>query len=171
MYVRPWSTGTRPRRVTSPFTRSYLPTRWGTWSSAASCSSTTVPSTRFEDLRPTLDAAERSAAGEDGGSDWATDMQRFFDMFANRKLALDIFTVVEDGRLDGLVKVEYLGIRPTTRRPGRLHPVRPAHRVAAGPGSPRRAASPHQSGSEEGASPAPAKYASHAAGSPVSPSV
>ena len=69
------------------------------------------PSTRFEDLRPTLDAAERSGAGEDGGGGWVTDMQRFFDMFANRKLALDIFTVVEDGRLDALVKVEYLGIR------------------------------------------------------------
>ena len=72
------------------------------------------PSTRFNDLRPTLSGPrQRSDAapeGEGGGS-WVTDMQRFFDMFANRKLALDVFTVVEDGRLDAKVKKEYLGIR------------------------------------------------------------
>ena len=33
---------------------------------------------------------------------WLTDMQRFFDLFEDRKLSLDIFTVVEDGRLDAL---------------------------------------------------------------------
>ena len=42
---------------------------------------------------------------------WITDMQRFFDLFEDRKLALDIFTVVEDGRLDATVKQEYPGIR------------------------------------------------------------
>ena len=38
-------------------------------------------------------------------------MQRFFDLFEDRKLALDIFTVVEDGRLDARVKNEYPGIK------------------------------------------------------------
>ena len=38
-------------------------------------------------------------------------MQRFFDLFEDRKLSLDIFTVVEDGRLDARVKAEYPGIK------------------------------------------------------------
>ncbi|MDA1227756.1 MAG: hypothetical protein BZY79_03115 [SAR202 cluster bacterium Casp-Chloro-G4] len=42
---------------------------------------------------------------------WVTDAQRFFDLFEDRKLALDIYTVVEDARLDARVKVEYPGIR------------------------------------------------------------
>ncbi|MCI0770615.1 MAG: VWA domain-containing protein [Chloroflexi bacterium] len=42
---------------------------------------------------------------------WVTDAQRFFDLFQDRKLALDIYTVVEDARLDARVKVEYPGIR------------------------------------------------------------
>ncbi|MBI4294738.1 MAG: hypothetical protein HY669_01060 [Chloroflexi bacterium] len=39
------------------------------------------------------------------------DMERFFNMFANRKLARDIFTALEDSRVDWLVKHEYAGIR------------------------------------------------------------
>ena len=35
----------------------------------------------------------------------------FFDLFEDRTLALDIYTVVEDARLDARVKVEYPGIR------------------------------------------------------------
>jgi hypothetical protein len=42
---------------------------------------------------------------------WLTDMQRFFDLFEDRKLSLDIFTVVEDGRLDARIKNEYPGIK------------------------------------------------------------
>ena len=42
---------------------------------------------------------------------WVTDAQRFFDLFEDRTLALDIYTVVEDARLDARVKVEYPGIR------------------------------------------------------------
>ena len=42
---------------------------------------------------------------------WLTDTQRFFDLFEDRKLALDIFTVVEGGRLDFRVKDQYKGIR------------------------------------------------------------
>ena len=42
---------------------------------------------------------------------WLTDMQRFFDLFEDRKLSLDIFSVVEDGSLDARVKNEYPGIK------------------------------------------------------------
>ena len=42
---------------------------------------------------------------------WLTDTQRFFDLFEDRKLALDVFTIVEDARLDFRVKNQYRGIR------------------------------------------------------------
>jgi hypothetical protein len=45
-----------------------------------------------------------------------TDMERFFDLFADRKLASDLFTVVEDARIDFLIKHEYGGIRAPLRR-------------------------------------------------------
>ena len=71
------------------------------------------PSTTFSDLRPRL--ADATAGGDDNGAEraWATDMQRFFDLFDDRALALDIFAVVEDGRLDARVKSEYRGIKKT----------------------------------------------------------
>ena len=47
---------------------------------------------------------------------WITDMQRFFNLFEDRKLSLDIFTVVEDGRLDYRVKYEYPGIKAAYAR-------------------------------------------------------
>ncbi|MBM4404847.1 MAG: VWA domain-containing protein [Chloroflexi bacterium] len=40
-----------------------------------------------------------------------SDLQRFFDLFPDRKLASDIFMLVEDGRIDHLVKGNYRGIR------------------------------------------------------------
>ena len=40
-----------------------------------------------------------------------TDMARFFNLFNNRKLSSDIFTVIEDMRVDYLLKKEYAGIR------------------------------------------------------------
>jgi hypothetical protein len=40
-----------------------------------------------------------------------TDMERFFDLFADRQLASDIFTAVEDTRVDAVVGREYGGIR------------------------------------------------------------
>jgi len=46
-----------------------------------------------------------------------TDQQRFFDLFNNRDLASDIFTVVEDGRVDYLLNQEYRGI---TREYGKI---------------------------------------------------
>ena len=45
-----------------------------------------------------------------------SDFQRFFDSFADRRLASDIFTLVEDGRIDHRVTVEYRGIAPAYRR-------------------------------------------------------
>ena len=77
------------------------------------------PSSLFKDLRIKLasrgDGATQVASlsqeqdhKEETG--WLTDMQRFFDLFEDRKLALDIFTIVEDGRLDARVKKEYPGI-------------------------------------------------------------
>ena len=77
------------------------------------------PSTLFNDLRPRLPAVMETR-GEEGFAEvdntsmergWATDMQRFFDIFQDRSLALDIFTAVEDGRLDARVKAEYPGIQ------------------------------------------------------------
>ena len=88
------------------------------------------PSSLFKDLRPTLeesaiasavarmqdslesDGAESSSA-EKG---YLTDMGRFFHLFDDRKLALDIFTILEDGRLDYRIKVEYPGILSAYKR-------------------------------------------------------
>ena len=40
-----------------------------------------------------------------------TDMERFFDIFPDRKLASDLFAIVEDARIDVLIDREYPGIR------------------------------------------------------------
>jgi hypothetical protein len=77
------------------------------------------PSTLFRDARPQIDARRSSPLGGEAREgeavgaerDSVTDLQRFFDLFENRKLALDVFTVVEDGRLDARVKAEYQGIK------------------------------------------------------------
>ena len=84
------------------------------------------PSTLFRDLRPRLELGQlsrRQQTGEDNedpegrrdGSGleerWVTDMQRYFGLFDDRALALDVFAVVEDGRLDARVKSEYPGLR------------------------------------------------------------
>ena len=45
-----------------------------------------------------------------------TDVGRFFQLFRNRRLAFDIFTVLEDCRLDYRIKVEYPGIRQSAKR-------------------------------------------------------
>ena len=85
------------------------------------------PAGLFKDLRPSLevDAAasavarlqERLAEEPEGEADrssaergYLTDMGRFFHLFSDRRLALDVFTVLEDGRLDYRVKAEYPGI-------------------------------------------------------------
>jgi nitric oxide reductase NorD protein len=94
-----------------------------------------TPSTLFEDLRPNMQPAATKATDvkavvaelaeaaipgisgpgtkdEEGGIETAylTDMGRFFDMFVDRALGLDIFTVVEDTRLDARILHEYKGL-------------------------------------------------------------
>ncbi|MBI2865515.1 MAG: hypothetical protein HYX94_13275 [Chloroflexi bacterium] len=58
------------------------------------------------------DIHERLGANGKG----STDFQRFFDLFSDRKLASDVFMVVEDTRVDYLLKHEYRGIRPDYER-------------------------------------------------------
>ena len=86
------------------------------------------PSALFEDRRFEVESQRIQAAGSDGAQDdsdlggegleraWITDMQRYFNLFEDRKLSLDVFTVVEDGRLDFRVKYEYLGIKSAYTR-------------------------------------------------------
>ena len=86
------------------------------------------PSALFEDRRIEVESQRIQAAGSNGGQDdtdlggeglergWITDMQRYFNLFEDRKLALDVFTVVEDGRLDFRVKYEYPGIKSAYAR-------------------------------------------------------
>ena len=45
-----------------------------------------------------------------------SDLQRLFDSFGDRRLASEIFTLVEDCRIDHRVTVEYKGIAPAYRR-------------------------------------------------------
>ncbi|MEO8457103.1 MAG: hypothetical protein ABI559_04755, partial [Chloroflexota bacterium] len=40
-----------------------------------------------------------------------TDMERFFDLFPDRRLASDLFAIMEDARIDVLIGKEYGGIR------------------------------------------------------------
>jgi nitric oxide reductase NorD protein len=40
-----------------------------------------------------------------------TEIERYFDLFPDRKLASDLFTIVEDGRVDAAIRREYGGIR------------------------------------------------------------
>ena len=76
-----------------------------------------IPSTMFDDLRPSISLqvdSKLSSAQQHAGDEpkvWITDMQRFFDIFEQRHLALDIFTIVEDSRLDAVVADEYAGIK------------------------------------------------------------
>ena len=83
-------------------------------------------STLFENLRANLERDKQGRISDVGEfpevetvsleQGWVTDMQRYFNLFDDRKLALDIFSVVEDGRLDARVKSEYPGIqRPYSR--------------------------------------------------------
>src|SRR4029079_5942634 len=47
---------------------------------------------------------------------WVTDMERFFDLFPERQIAADLFTVTEDMRVDARVHDDYSGIRRAGRR-------------------------------------------------------
>ncbi|HIF72792.1 MAG TPA: hypothetical protein EYQ61_09600 [Dehalococcoidia bacterium] len=49
-------------------------------------------------------------AAEQEAPEFLTDMSRFFDLFHERRLALDVFTVLESSRIDGNVAELYPGI-------------------------------------------------------------
>ena len=66
------------------------------------------PSDRFENARILLET--KSTNGKDSGISAATDIQKFFNFFEERQLSLDIFSVIEDGRIDAKIKDEYKGI-------------------------------------------------------------
>ena len=57
---------------------------------------------------------ERGSNG-DQASAATVDLQRYFDLFAERQLAYDLFTLSEDTRLDSRVLYEYKGIRKSYR--------------------------------------------------------
>ncbi len=54
---------------------------------------------------------EMKAYARGAGAGWVTDMSRYFSLLDDRKLALDVFTILEDGRLDFRVKQEYPGMK------------------------------------------------------------
>ncbi len=84
------------------------------------------PSSLFEDRRFQLEEevlARRSVPMladsdeiEPGPGQSLTDIGRFLNLFDNRRLAFDIFTVLEDCRLDFRINVEYPGIRRAAKR-------------------------------------------------------
>ena len=78
------------------------------------------PSALFEDTRMAREEAlisqvkvdeEMAAYARGAETGWVTDITRCFSLLSDRKLALDLFTILEDGRLDFRVKVEYPGMR------------------------------------------------------------
>jgi len=72
---------------------------------------------RLEKERQEAQTVDPSAdrQGADGDGDELpgplTDMERFFDLFEDRRLASDLFALLEDARIDTLVAREYAGIR------------------------------------------------------------
>ena len=58
----------------------------------------------------TPSVAQSEPAPEEKKLDFLTDMGRFFDLFHERRLALDAFTVLESSRIDGHVADLYPGI-------------------------------------------------------------
>lgn len=83
------------------------------------------PATQFRNLRFDLTPEDHMASTRETLTDkpnnktsnvglegaWLTDMEHFFDLFKDRKLALDVFTVAEDSRIDARVQKEYPGLR------------------------------------------------------------
>ena len=70
---------------------------------------------REEMLQQLVDEQEAQEL-PDGTVRTYTDIGRFLSLFENRKLAFDIFTVLEDCRLDYRINVEYPGIRKAAAR-------------------------------------------------------
>ena len=67
------------------------------------------PAVLFDDARLTR---PRFHQGEPA----ITDMERFFDLFADRRLISDLFTIVEDTRVDATLHREYPGVRAAFER-------------------------------------------------------
>ncbi|MBM4260250.1 MAG: VWA domain-containing protein [Deltaproteobacteria bacterium] len=81
------------------------------------------PSKHFDDLRPKLAKAVKHEHVDDHGHHHTHDhehdddsslpeLSRFFDLFPNKRLALDIFSVVESSRIEAVVMRAYRGIAP-----------------------------------------------------------
>ena len=66
--------------------------------------------------RHRVERERRRASGRTQRRRALTDMERFFDLFDERQLALDLFTIVEDARIDACVRREYGGIRRSWAR-------------------------------------------------------
>ncbi|MGH7798084.1 MAG: nitric oxide reductase activation protein NorD [Candidatus Binatia bacterium] len=71
--------------------------------------------TRFEDLRPKLAEPPDYHAHDHGyeghhGHPGATELTRFFRLFPNKRLALDIFSILESSRVEARVMHDYRGI-------------------------------------------------------------
>ena len=81
-----------------------------TWLADQEQGQETVASPEEAQQAPPMEESAPSAE-----SSFVTDMGRFFNLFEIRRLALDIFTVIEDGRLDYRITVEYPGIAPAYR--------------------------------------------------------
>ena len=59
----------------------------------------------FEDLR-----INETLSNKILGNDYLTDLSKFFDIFSDKKLSLDLFTIFESTRVDSHIFSEYLGI-------------------------------------------------------------
>ena len=78
------------------------------------------PSTRFNDLRPKLTASldyHDHEHGHEGHHEQAaiTELTRFFKVFPNKGLALDVFSIVESARIEARIMHEYCGIATAYR--------------------------------------------------------
>jgi nitric oxide reductase NorD protein len=73
------------------------------------------PSAKFDDLRPKLTvppAYHDHDHGHEGHHDRpsVTELTRFFRLFPNKRLALDVFSIVESSRVEARIMHEYRGI-------------------------------------------------------------
>jgi hypothetical protein len=73
------------------------------------------PSTQFTDLRPKIAARpdyHDHDHGHEGHHEQAavTELTKFFKLFPNKRLALDIFSIVESARVEGRIMQQYRGI-------------------------------------------------------------
>ena len=73
------------------------------------------PSTQFTDLRPKFTAPPEyhdHDHGHEGHHEQAavTELTKFFKLFPNKRLALDIFSIVESARVEARIMQQYRGI-------------------------------------------------------------